>query len=159
MPIWTTRAILPALALAAIASGRSDASSTGCRRASATSWFCRSTIPTSFRVPFGAIAAAMDQRLKNVAFIYGAGNLPQVFAANLKGVPSLLRRPLASLAMFPFAPFAPERFVQRIAPRQLVMINGADDPRMPLTAVHTLYDAAGDPKLLILLKTGHLLPT
>jgi len=116
-------------------------------------------VAASYAVPFGTIAAAMDQRLRNVALIYGAGRLPQVFAANLKGIPSPLRGPLASLAMLPFAPFTPERYVQRIAPRPLVMINGVDDPRMPLTAVHALYDAARDPKVLILLRTGHLMPT
>ena len=61
--------------------------------------------------------------------------------------------------MLPFATFTPERYIRRIAPRPIVMINGVDDPRMPLTAVHALYDAAQDPKVLILLKTGHLMPT
>jgi hypothetical protein len=116
-------------------------------------------VAASYSVPFGTIAAAMDQRIRNVALIYGAGSLPLVFAANLKGIPSMLRRPLASLAMLPFAPFTPERYVQRIAPRPLVMINGVDDPRMPLAAVHALYDAAREPKALLLLKTGHLMPT
>jgi hypothetical protein len=116
-------------------------------------------VAASYAVPFGTIAAAMDGRIRNVALIYGAGSLPLVFAANLKGIPSLLRRPLASLAMLPFAPFTPERYVQRIAPRPLVMINGVDDPRMPIAAVNALYDAAREPKALILLKTGHLMPT
>ena len=116
-------------------------------------------VAASYAVPFGTIAAAMDQRIRNVALVYGAGSLPLVFAANLKGIPALLRRPLASLAMLPFAPYTPERYVRRIAPRPLVMINGVDDPRMPLAAVHALYDPARDPKVLILLRTGHLMPT
>ena len=89
-------------------------------------------VAASYAVPFGTIAAAMDERVRNVALIYGAGSLPQVFAANLKGVPSVLTRPLATLAMMPFAPFTPERYVRLIAPRPLVMINGVDDSRMPL---------------------------
>jgi fermentation-respiration switch protein FrsA (DUF1100 family) len=114
---------------------------------------------TSFAVPFATIAAAMDQRFRNVVFVYGAGDLPAVLAANLRDVPSALRRPAAVLAMRPFAALAPERFVDRIAPRPLVMINGLDDPQMPTEAVRRLYDAAGEPKSLVWLRTGHLMPT
>jgi fermentation-respiration switch protein FrsA (DUF1100 family) len=39
------------------------------------------------------------------------------------------------------------------------MINGIDDPQMPRRAVESLYAAARDPKTLIWLRTGHLLPT
>jgi fermentation-respiration switch protein FrsA (DUF1100 family) len=114
---------------------------------------------TSFAVPFAAIAAAMDQRFRNVVFVYGAGDLPSVLAANLRDVPTLLRRPAAALAMQPFATLAPERFVDRIAPRPLVMVNGVDDPQMPVNAVRQLYDAAREPKSMVWLRTGHLMPT
>jgi len=114
---------------------------------------------TSFAVPFAAIAAAMDERFRNVVFVYGAGDLPAVLAANLRDVPKPMRRPAASLAMQPFAALAPERFVDRIAPRPLVMVNGVDDPQMPVGAVRRLYDAAREPKSLVWLRTGHLMPT
>jgi hypothetical protein len=39
------------------------------------------------------------------------------------------------------------------------MINGVDDPQMPREAVESLYEAARDPKTLIWLRSGHLLPT
>jgi fermentation-respiration switch protein FrsA (DUF1100 family) len=114
---------------------------------------------TSFAVPFAAIAAAMDERFRNVVFVYGAGDLPSVLAANLRDVPEAMRRPAAALAMQPFAALAPERFVDRIAPRPLVMVNGVDDPQMPVEAVRRLYDAAREPKSLVWLRTGHLMPT
>jgi fermentation-respiration switch protein FrsA (DUF1100 family) len=114
---------------------------------------------TSFAVPFATIAAAMDQRFQNVALVYGAGDLASVLAANLPDVPSPLRRTAAAVAMKQFAPFAPERFAGRIAPRPLVMVNGADDAQIPPSAVRRLYDAAGEPKTLIWLRTGHLSPT
>lgn len=114
---------------------------------------------TSFAVPFAVIAAAADRRFHDVALIYGAGDMPKVLAANLHGVPGLLRPPVAGIAMRPFAPFAPERFVARISPRPLVMINGIDDPQMPAEAVRQLYDAAREPKTMIWLRTGHLMPT
>lgn len=114
---------------------------------------------TSFAVPFAVIAAAMDTRFRNVALIYGAGDMPRVLAANLADVPLPLRPVAARLAMQPFAAFAPERFIGRIAPRPVVMINGVDDPQMPVAAVKRLYDAARPPRSLLWLRTGHLMPT
>jgi fermentation-respiration switch protein FrsA (DUF1100 family) len=61
--------------------------------------------------------------------------------------------------MHAFTAFAPERFVHRIAPRPLVMVNGINDPQMPAEAVRRLYDAAREPKTMIWLRTGHLMPT
>jgi hypothetical protein len=114
---------------------------------------------TSFAVPFATIAAAADQRFRDVALIYGAGDLPGVVAANLTIRPRFLRRPAAWLATRPFADFFPERFIARIAPRTIVMVNGMDDPQMPVEAVQRLYDAAHQPKSIVWLKTGHLMPT
>lgn len=114
---------------------------------------------TSFAVPFATIAAAMDHRFANVALVYGAGDLAGVLAANLESVPSSIRRSAAGIAMKQFAPFAPERFASLIAPRPLVMVNGSDDAQIPPSAVRRLYEAAGEPKTLIWLRTGHLSPT
>ena len=114
---------------------------------------------TSFAVPFAVIAAAADDRFRNVALIYGAGDLSSVLAANLPSVPRPLRRAVASGAMHSFEDFSPERFVGRIAPRPVLMVNGMDDPQMPETAVRHLYEAAQEPKTMIWLRTGHLMPT
>jgi hypothetical protein len=116
-------------------------------------------VATSFAVPFATIAAAMDARFRDVGLIYGAGDFASVMAANIDLRPRWLRRPAAWLATRPFREFEPERHVPLIAPRPLLMINGADDPQMPRSAVEALYDAARDPKTLIWLRTGHLLPT
>lgn len=114
---------------------------------------------TSFAVPFATIAAAAEPGFRNVALIYGAGDLPRVLAANLDLKPSVLRRPAAWFAMRPFAEFAPERFIALIAPRPIVMVNGVDDPQMPNDAVTSLYEAARAPKDIIWMRTGHLMPT
>ncbi len=114
---------------------------------------------TSFAVPFATIAAAVDTSFRNVALIYGAGDLPTVIAANLTLRPRGLRRPLAWLATRPFVEFAPERFIGGITPRPVVMVNGSDDPQMPRSAVVRLYDAARAPKSIAWLRTGHLMPT
>jgi hypothetical protein len=39
------------------------------------------------------------------------------------------------------------------------MVNGRDDPQMPVQAVRALYAAAREPKTLVWLTTGHLMPT
>jgi len=116
-------------------------------------------VATSFAVPFATIAAAMDARFRDVGLIYGAGDFASVMAANLDLRPRWLRRPAAWLATRAFREFEPERHVARITPRPLLMINGIDDPQMPRSAVESLYDAAREPKTLIWLRTGHLLPT
>lgn len=114
---------------------------------------------TSFAVPFATIAAAADTRFRNVALVYGAGDLSAVLAANLDLRPAWLRAPLAWLATRPFRSLSPERFIGAIAPRPVVMVNGIDDPQMPVDAARQLYDAAGQPKTQIWLRTGHLMPT
>lgn len=114
---------------------------------------------TSFAVPFATIAAAADTRFRNVALIYGAGDLSAVLAANLDTHPAWLRAPLAWLATRPFRSLSPERFIGAIAPRPVVLVNGMDDPQMPAAAARQLYEAAREPRTQIWLKTGHLMPT
>lgn len=116
-------------------------------------------VMTSFAVPFGVIAAAGDERFQNVGLIYGAGNLARVFEANLELNPRFLRPVMGWLVMQVYGEFEPTKFVARITPRPVVMVNGRGDPQMPREAVQALYDAARDPKMLIWLETGHLLPT
>lgn len=116
-------------------------------------------VATSFAVPFATQTAALDERFANVALIYGAGRMQDVLAANLTMHPRFLRAAAAWLAMRPFAEFAPERYIGRIAPRPLIMVNGIDDPQMPRKAVEALYASAREPKDLIWLRTGHLLPS
>ena len=114
---------------------------------------------TSFAVPFATIAAAADTRFRNVALIYGAGDLSAVLAANLDTHPAWLRSPMAWLATRPFRSLSPERFIGAISPRPVVMVNGLDDPQMPAEAARELYNAAREPKTQVWLKTGHLMPT
>jgi hypothetical protein len=116
-------------------------------------------VVTSFAVPFGVRAAAKDQRFRNVGLIYGAGDLGRVLEANLSIEPALLRKMAVWLASEVYHEFEPTQYVAAIAPRPLIMVNGRDDPQMPVKAVRALYAAAREPKSLIWLTTGHLLPT
>jgi len=116
-------------------------------------------VVTSFAVPFGVIAAAKDRRFRNVGLIYGAGDLGRVLEANLKIESGLLRKLAVWLAGEIYYEFEPTQYVDDIAPRPLIMVNGRDDPQMPVEAVRALYAAAQEPKTLIWLTTGHLMPT
>lgn len=115
-------------------------------------------VATSFAVPFAVIAASLDSTFREVALIYGAGDFAGVLAANLTLRPAWLRAPAAQIAMHAFAEFEPARYVSAIAPRRLLMVNGVDDPQMPASAVRSLYAAAGEPKSIVWLRTGHLMP-
>lgn len=116
-------------------------------------------VVTSFAVPFGVLAAAEDRRFRNVGLIYGAGDLRAVLEANLSLEPRFLRSLASWLALQLYGEFEPTRYVAGIAPRPVVMVNGRDDPQMPVRAVRALYAAAREPKAQIWLTTGHLLPT
>jgi hypothetical protein len=116
-------------------------------------------VVTSFAVPFGVLAAAKDQRFRNVGLIYGAGDLGTVLEANLTIEPGLLRKMAVWLVNELYHEFEPTQYVAAIAPRPLIMVNGRDDPQMPIQAVRALYAAAREPKSLTWLTTGHLLPT
>lgn len=115
-------------------------------------------VATSFAVPFAVAAVASDRRFADLGLVYGAGKMDEVLAANLSLRPAWLRRAVAWIAVRPFAELAPERHAARIAPRPIVMVNGIDDPQMPRGAVESLYAAAREPKTLIWLRTGHLMP-
>jgi hypothetical protein len=116
-------------------------------------------VVTSFAVPFGVLAAAEDPRFRNVGLIYGAGDLGRVLEANLSLEPRFLRSLAAGLAEHLYGELEPTRYVKAIAPRPLIMVNGRNDPQMPVDAVRALYDAAGEPKALVWLTTGHLMPS
>ena len=116
-------------------------------------------VVTSFAVPFGVRAAAEDQRFRNVGLIYGAGDLGAVLRANLPLKPRFLRSVAAWLASRLYDEFEPTHYVARIAPRPVIMVNGRDDRQMPVEAVRALHTAAREPKTLIWLTTGHLLPS
>lgn len=116
-------------------------------------------VVTSFAVPFGVLAAAEDERFQNVGLVYGAGDLGSVIAANLQLRPRFLRSVASWLAVQLYGEFEPTRHIGRIAPRPVLMVNGEDDPQMPVAAVRTLFDAAAEPKAIVWLSTGHLMPT
>jgi pimeloyl-ACP methyl ester carboxylesterase len=99
--------------------------------------------------------AATDERIAAVALLFGAGDLASVVEANLPG-PLLVRRPLAWIFSTLVSPMEPLKYIGRIAPRPVFMLNGTGDPRMPVRCSRFLHDAAGDPKTIRWIDAGHV---
>lgn len=115
-------------------------------------------VGASFGAPLVTVAAALDSRVQPVVLVYGGGDFEKLIASNLEDVPGWLRGPVAAAGGWLTQPIEPLRYVGRIAPRPLILINGAADDRIPRESAELLYAAAGEPKRLIWLDTGHISP-
>ena len=115
----------------------------------------------SLGVPPIAAWAARDPRARAVALVYGGADLGRVIEATFaRDVPAWVpTRFLGWLAGVALRPVEPGRTVGGIAPRPLLLIAGADDAWIPRASVESLYAAAGEPKRVIWLGTGHMGPT
>jgi fermentation-respiration switch protein FrsA (DUF1100 family) len=69
-----------------------------------------------------------------------------------------LRRPLVALAGLLTRRIDPADYVDRIAPREIVIISGSGDGIFPRASAELLYDSAGEPKEQIWTDSGHVNP-
>jgi dienelactone hydrolase len=117
-------------------------------------------IGVSFGVPFTVVAAALDDRVTRLWVVHGTGGTFQPLQHNLRETFPFapVRYAVAGLVnvITGAPPLAPERWIARTAPRELVMITAENDEMMPLRWVRVLFDAAGEPKELILTPGGHV---
>ena len=104
---------------------------------------------------FGPAIADAEPRISGVALLFGAGDLQSLLRANIK-----LPEPIVSLVSWVAAtlvsPVEPLKYVGRIPPRPLFMLNGSDDTRIPARCVRLLYDKAKPPKTLVWIPAEHL---
>ncbi len=101
------------------------------------------------------LAGAMDDRFSAVVLLYGGGDVPRIIERNLPWESATLKR-LAVEGLNPWlGPLEPTKFVGRIAPRPLLMVNGTGDTMFPRSSVEALYESAGEPKELVWLETPH----
>jgi pimeloyl-ACP methyl ester carboxylesterase len=102
-------------------------------------------VGVSFGAYLVAVPAALDPRVDRLWLVHGSGAPAEVIAYGLEGRLPLdalcdpLGRFLAAIAGA--AHLTPERWVQRVPPRPLVVINAADDESLPATAVRRLHEA------------------
>jgi hypothetical protein len=117
-------------------------------------------VGVSLGAPFMVIAGALDPRLSRVWSIHGSGGSYGPLAANLeRTIPfAPARAAVAALGSLLISGprLAPERWVDRIAPRPFIMLNARDDEQMPRRFVERLYMRADQPKTMIWVPGGHV---
>jgi len=109
-------------------------------------------IGVSLGAPISIVAGGIDERIAAVGALYGGGNIRRM-VASVTG--SSIAGWTAGMLL---APVEPLDYVARISPRPLLMINSPEDEFIPYICTEQLYHKAGEPKKLIPLKTGHVLP-
>jgi len=113
------------------------------------------TAGASFGIYFTIVSAAIDKRIKATLSFFGAGDISEMIASNIKFGPSFIRKSLGLLGYLILLPNEPLNYVDRIAPRHFLMVNGIDDDRVPRILVEKLHKKAGQPKELIWVDADH----
>ncbi len=104
---------------------------------------------------FAPAVAAADDRITALALLFGAGDLFTLVDANLP-LPALVRRPVAWSLSAVVSPLEPLKYIGRVAPRPVFMLNTTGDPRIPDRCSRLLQTAAGEPKTVRWIDKGHV---
>ena len=117
-------------------------------------------IGVSLGAPLACVAGAMDHRFSRVWVIEGGGKIFEMFFHLLKkSVPNkALRYPAALLTTLIVSPLVPEKWVGRISPRNVIMVNASLDETIPRICMEALFSSAREPKELIWVETDHVNP-
>jgi fermentation-respiration switch protein FrsA (DUF1100 family) len=119
-------------------------------------------VGASFGVPFATIVGAIDRRVRRVWLVQGGADPRALIYAGLRDEIAFVpfRRAVAWLAdLLASGPrFAPERWIGRIAPRPVIMINTVDDERIPRATAEALHAAAREPRDIVWLPGLHVQP-
>jgi len=117
-------------------------------------------VGASFGAPFAAMTAALDARVSRLWLVHGAAWPYTLIEHNLASsiswrLPRMLVAALANL-LADGPRLAPEHWVGKVSPRPVVMINAADDERLPHDAIVALHESARPPKEVIWLPGQHV---
>lgn len=120
-------------------------------------------VGVSFGAFLASIPAAIDKRFKRLWLVQGAGDPAGVFEYYIgNGIENnLLRKLAAGLLEYVIAGhyLKPERWVGKIAPRPVIVINTENDVAFPENSVTTLHHALNQPNEIIWVKGRHVTPT
>jgi len=111
------------------------------------------------------VAGGIDARAAAVVLLYGGGDIAPLIAHTLRHpaqdapVPHVMAPLVGRALAWWLTPLAPERYAPAIAPRALIMINGAEDSLVPRRYALTLYRAAREPKELVWVEGEHVQPS
>jgi fermentation-respiration switch protein FrsA (DUF1100 family) len=117
-------------------------------------------VGVSLGAPFVTIAGARDPRFSRVWVMHGSGGsygpLEQNMERTIRSAPLRALAAVTANVIIAGPRLAPERWVGAISPRPFIMVNAADDERLPRDAVLSLYDAARHPKEMIWMPGAHV---
>ena len=120
-------------------------------------------VGSSFGAPAVVIAGGVDPRPAAVIALYGGGDVGGLASHVLRlggreALPpwqaAVVGWGLALLLM----PLEPTRYVARIAPRPVLMVNGTEDSLIPRANVDALFGAAREPKEILWMRSEHVRP-
>lgn len=109
-----------------------------------------------------SVPGALDSRFRRVWLIHGAGNPREVFEYRLQQYIDFrpLRKLTARLLTIVTASdhLRAEKWVGRISPRPVIVVNARDDEAFPLSSVQSLHAALGEPSEVIWMEGAHVTP-
>jgi len=113
----------------------------------------------SFGAPFVPCIIAHDRRPAVAAMVYGGGDMRSLITHNVRRYESEgISQFVGVLAGMLLHPLEPMRYIGRVSPTPLIMINGTEDEQVPRHNVELLYNAAGEPKSITWLESRHVRP-
>jgi hypothetical protein len=113
----------------------------------------------SFGAPLVPSIIAHDRRVAVAAVVYGGGGLRSLIVHNVRRYEGpVLSHLIGILGCILLHPLEPMRYVDRISPTPLIMINGVYDEQIPRENTEMLYNKAGQPKKIIWLESRHVRP-
>jgi hypothetical protein len=104
---------------------------------------------------FAPAVAAADERVTALAILFGAGDLYALVDANLP-LPGLVRKPAAWVLSSLVSPLEPLKYIGKVSPRPLFLLSTTGDRQMPERCSRLLHEAAGEPKTVRWVDTGHV---
>lgn len=104
---------------------------------------------------FTPAAAAADERIAAAVMLFGAGDIEQLVRANLD-MPAVVAAPAGWACAVLASPVEPLKYIADISPRPLFLLNGTDDPRIPIRCSRLLHKTAREPKTVKWIDVGHL---
>ncbi len=117
-------------------------------------------VGVSLGAPFVCVAGALDSRFTRVWAIHGSGGsfapLEMNMRRTIRFAPLRYISAATANAILSGPRLDPTKWVQRIAPRPFVMVNAAEDERMPRAKVDALFAAASEPKEIVWLPGAHV---
>jgi hypothetical protein len=111
---------------------------------------------------FVSVPGALDARIKRVWLVHGAGKPAEVLAHRLQDhiswapARSLTGRILGLVSYSHY--LEPERWVGRIAPRPVIVVNARDDEALTPSSIESLHRAVRQPAEIIWTEGLHVLP-